>query len=81
VASTLPQDHERTVTRWTLDEMMATLLDAVHTDTISRSSLWRILPDVDRKPHKSAYWLKSHEADFAAKAQALCQLYAQAIAA
>ena len=57
VASTLPQDQERTVTRWTLDEIVATLLDALHTDAISRASIWRILHDVDLKPHKSEYWL------------------------
>jgi transposase len=81
VASTLPQDQERVVTRWTLDEMVATLLDARHTDTISRSSIWRILNDLDLKPHKSEYWLHSHDADFAAKAHMICQLYAQAIEA
>ena len=36
VASTLPQDQDRTVTRWTLDEIAATLLDALNTDPISR---------------------------------------------
>src|SRR5712691_6915019 len=56
VASALPQDQHRPVTRWTLDEIVATLLDALHTDAISRSSIWRILHDVDLKPHKSAYW-------------------------
>ena len=40
VASTLPQDQERTVTRWTLDELVATVLDSLHTDAISRSSIW-----------------------------------------
>jgi hypothetical protein len=30
VASTLPQEQERTVTRWTLYEIVATLLDALH---------------------------------------------------
>src|SRR5712664_1018044 len=79
VASELPQDQDRTVTRWTLDEIVATLLDALHTDTISRSSIWRILQDVDLKPHKSAYWLQSHDEDVDAKAQTLCQLYAKAI--
>jgi len=79
VASTLPQDQERTVTRWTLDEMVATLLDALHTDAISRSSIWRILHDVDLKPHKSEYWLNSHDEDFDAKAHTICQLYAQAL--
>src|SRR5256712_12949909 len=79
VASALPQDQERTVTRWTLDEIVATLLDALHTDSISRSSIWRILQDVDLKPHKSAYWLNSHDEDFDAKAHTICQLYAKAL--
>jgi hypothetical protein len=61
VASALPQDQERTVTRWTLDEIVATLLEALHTEAISRSSIWRILQDIDLKPHKSAYWLHSHD--------------------
>jgi hypothetical protein len=80
VASTLPQTQERTVTRWTLDEIVTTLLDALHTETISRSSIWRILQDVDLKPHQSEYWLNSHDADFDAKAHAMCQLYAKALA-
>jgi transposase len=79
VASALPQDQDRTVTRWTLDEIVATLLDALHTDTISRSSIWRILHDVDLKPHKSAYWLNSHDEPFDAKAQTICQLDAKAL--
>jgi transposase len=81
VASTLPQDQERPVTRWTLDEMVATVLDARHTATLSRSSIWRILHDIDLKPHQSAYWLHSHDEDFDAKAHRICQLYAQAIEA
>ena len=80
VASALPQDQDRTVTRWTLDEIVATLLDALHTEAISRSSIWRILHDVDLKPHKSAYWLKSHDEQCDAKAHTICQLDATAIA-
>jgi transposase len=79
VASALPQDQERTVTRWTLDEIVATLLDALGTEAISRSSIWRILHDVDLKPHKSEYWLNSHDEDFDAKAHIICQLYAKAL--
>jgi transposase len=79
VASTLPQAQDRTVTRWTLDEIVATLLDALHTDAISRSSIWRILHDIDLKPHKSAYWLNSHDEDFDAKAHTICQLYIKAL--
>jgi DDE superfamily endonuclease/Homeodomain-like domain len=81
VASTLPQAHERTVTRWTLAELVATVLDALPTDTLSRSSIWRILQDVALKPHKSAYWLNSHDEDFDAKAQTICHLYAKALEA
>ena len=79
VASALPQAQDRTVTRWTLDEIVATLLDALHTHAISRSSIWRILHDVDLKPHKSAYWLNSHDEDFDAKAHTICQLYIKAL--
>jgi transposase len=81
VASTLPQDHERTVTRWTLDELAATVLDARHTDALSRSSIWRILQAVDLNPYKSAYWLNSHDEDFDTKAQTICHLYAKALEA
>jgi hypothetical protein len=56
------------------------LLDALHTDAISRSSIWRILHDADLTPHKSAYWLNSHDEDFAAKAHTICQRYAKALA-
>ena len=80
VASALPQDQQRTVTRWTLAELVTALLDALHTAVISRSSVWRILHEVDLKPHKSAYWLNSHDEDFDAKARHICHLYAQALA-
>jgi hypothetical protein len=55
------------------------LLDALHTDSISRSRIWRILQDVALKPHKSAYWLNSPDEDFDAKAHTICQLYATAL--
>jgi transposase len=81
VASALPQAQHRTVTRWTLAEIVAALIDALHTTAISRSSVWRILQDVDLKPHKSEYWLNSHDEDFDAKARHICHLYAQALEA
>lgn len=81
VASTLPHDQERPVTRWTLDEIATTLLKPLTTAPISRSSIWRILHDVDLKPHKSAYWLNSHDEDFEAKAHTICQLYVKALEA
>ena len=81
VASALPTEQDRPVTRWTFAEIVATVLDALHTHTLSRSSVWRILHDIDLKPHKSAYWLNSHDAHFDAKAHAICQLYIKALEA
>jgi transposase len=78
VASELPQDQNRTVTRWTLDEIVATLIDTFDIDEISRASVGRILQEVDLKPHQSEYWLNSHDEDFDAKAHEICQLYTQA---
>jgi hypothetical protein len=69
------------VTRWTLNEIVTALLETLGTDAISRSSIWRILEDVDLKPHKRAYWLNSHDEDFDAKAQRICQLYVGALEA
>ena len=80
VASTLPHDQDRPVTRWSLDEIAMTLLETLHTDPISRSSIWRILQDIDLKPHKIEYWLNSHDEDFDSKAQRICQLYVKALA-
>jgi transposase len=81
VASSLPQDQARTVTRWTLDEIVMALLETLGTDAISRSSVWRILEDAELKPHKSAYGLNRHDEDFDAKARPICQLYVGALEA
>jgi hypothetical protein len=45
---------------------------------MSRATIWRILDEADLKPHKSIYWLNSHDPDFEAKAQAICRLYVNA---
>ena len=68
VASALPQDQDRTVTRWTWAAIVATLLEALTTTPISRSSSWRILQEVELKPHQSAYWLNSHDEELERKA-------------
>jgi hypothetical protein len=45
---------------------------------MSRSTVRRILAEADLKPHKSAYWLNSHDPDFRAKAEGICRLYLDA---
>jgi hypothetical protein len=77
----LPQEQDRTVTRWTLEEIVTTVLETFGTPSLRRSSVQRILHDADLKPHKSAYWLNSHDEDFDAKAHTICHLYATALEA
>ena len=45
---------------------------------MSRSTIWRILEEADLKPHRSVYWLNSHDPDFDAKAKEICKLYIDA---
>lgn len=45
---------------------------------MSRATIQRILDEADLKPHKSVYWLNSHDPDFDAKAKDICQLYVNA---
>jgi hypothetical protein len=81
VASTFPQDQERPVTRWTWDAIATTVRDPLHPDPLSRASIGRILPDVELKPHKSAYWLHSPDEDFDAKAHPRWPLSGKALKA
>ena len=46
---------------------------------LSRSSIWRLLEEADLKPHRSVYWLNSHDPAFEVKAQDICQLYLHAL--
>ncbi len=61
-------------TRWSLDDLVAALFQR-RTWPMSRSSIWRILDEADLKPHRSVYWLNSHDADFETKAHDICSLY------
>ena len=52
-------------TRWSLDDLVAALLQG-RAWTMSRSNIWRLLEEADLKPHRSVYWLNSHDPDFKA---------------
>jgi len=78
LATSQPSEHGGTATRWTLDDIAATILNGVSHEAISRSTVWRILDEADLKPHKSVYWLNSHDPDFDEKAWEICQLYVDA---
>jgi len=79
VATSKPADYHCTATRWSLDDMGAALRQRSRLQTMSRSTLWRTLDEADLKPHRSVYWLNSHDPAFEAKAHAICALYVNAL--
>jgi len=78
LASELPDQQGGSATRWSLDELAARLVNQYADAAASRATVWRILHAADLKPHKSVYWLNSHDPDFTARAQAVGRLYVQA---
>jgi DDE superfamily endonuclease len=78
LASSKTDAHNQPATRWSLGDLAATIVNEAHHQAISRATIWRLLEAADLKPHKSVYWLNSHDPDFDGKAQDICQLYLQA---
>lgn len=78
VATGSPADRGQTATRWSLDEIARVAAERPGQPAMSRSSVARILGDADIKPHRSRYWLNSHDPDFDDKAQRICTLYRDA---
>jgi len=46
-------------------------------EAMSRATIWRTLDAADLKPHRSVYWLNSHDPDFEQRAKEICALYVQ----
>jgi hypothetical protein len=78
LASSKTTEHDQPATRWSLDDLAFALVNEAHHRAMSRTTIWRILDEADLKPHKSVYWLNSHDPDFDQKAQAICRLYLDA---
>ena len=78
MATRQPATYHCAATRWSLDDLVAALVQG-RTGTMSRSSIWRLLDDADLKPHRSVYWLNSHDPDFETKAHNICSLYLNAL--
>jgi transposase len=67
------KDPDDPVATWTYQELADTLRDDVG---ISRSQLWRILDDLDIKPHKVQGWLnRRDDPDFWDRVRDVCGLY------
>jgi transposase len=79
LATTPPRDVGVPTTHWSLDDLAFQILKDAHYKDMSRSTIGRILAEADLQPHRSRYWLKSHDADFESKALDVCSLYLQAL--
>jgi hypothetical protein len=78
MATRKPARDHCAATRWSLDDLVAACAQG-RTWTMSRSSIWRLLEEADLKPHRSVYWLNSHDPDFETKAHDICSLYLNAL--
>lgn len=78
IATEATADHDCPASRWSLDDLATRLVNRHADEAMSRATIWRTLHDADLKPHRSVYWLNSHDPDFAARAQEICRLYVQA---
>jgi hypothetical protein len=78
LASSKTEEHQVPDNSWTLDNLAFEILKEARHRDMSRSTIGRVLTEADLKPHKSTYWLNSHDPDFDAKAKDICQLYLDA---
>jgi hypothetical protein len=78
LATTKPAERHCPATRWSMADLVAARRHQPAAPSMSRSTLWRILDDADLKPHRSVYWLHSHDPDFERKARHICDLYVNA---
>jgi transposase len=80
LATTPPADVGVPTSHWSLDDLAFHILKDKHYEDMSRSTIQRVLAGADLQPHRSRYWLKSHDADFEAKTLDVCGLYLRALA-
>jgi hypothetical protein len=78
LATAPPTDQEVPTTQWSLDGLAYQILKDAHYADMSRSTIQRILAEAELRPHKSRYWLTSHDPDFEAKVLDVCRLYLDA---
>jgi len=79
IATSKPADYHCMATRWSGDDIAATLGTPTSAAVLSPSPLWRMLNAADLIPHRSVYGLNSHTPAFEEKTLAICALYGQAL--
>jgi transposase len=77
IASENTAAHDCPATRWSLDDLARQLVNQHAEEAMSRATIWRVLHAADLKPHRSVYWLNSHDPNFLTCAKAICNQYVQ----
>ncbi len=77
-----PKASGRPINRWTSKELAKELIKREIVESISRTTVSRLLREAKIKPHLSRYWLNAcpkDEAEFDAQVRVICALYRQAL--
>jgi len=78
LATSKTAEHGCPASQWSLDDLAAVLVNRHAEEAMTRSTIGRVLNAADLKPHRSVYWLNSHDPDFDSKARDICKLYIEA---
>jgi transposase len=78
LATSKTAEHDCPASQWSLDDLAAVLVNRHAEEAMTRSTIWRVLNAADLQPHRSVYWLNSHDPDFDTKAHDICKLYVNA---
>jgi len=78
LATEKPADQGVPTAPWSLSDLAARMVNEAHEAAMSRSTIFRILDAAAFKPHKSRYWVNSHDADLEAKALEVATRYRDA---
>jgi hypothetical protein len=70
-----PQEWGRPVPAWSITELAQESVKQNYVESISRSTVWRLLDQAEIKPHKWRYWLHSKDPDFEKKMLHIVDLY------
>ena len=83
LACELPDEHRRSLSTWTCTELARSLQYAGVVESISSSTVQRILASCKLKPWRSHYWMRSkapRDEEFLRRTKVLCDLYTREIA-
>lgn len=75
LATRPPEELNRPVPTWSITELTAEVHKQEIVDSISRSTVWRLLDQAEIKPHKWRYWLNSPDPDFEEKMLHIVDIY------